>query len=202
MNQMTTLKLARLLRIMVTVLIVCNIIALVMLPIFVIFTPGEYFETLVRNVLHILNIQPLSQEQGEFYIPVFFELGLIFVGWQEIWTQAGWMINTLFLFVCGVCTMVILRQAHEILDTILEGEPFRMINAICMKKAAVSCWFISGIALSRLVIELCYYRDPAPLFTYNALFIPVFLIGGLLFLVMSALFRQAAELQEDQDLTI
>ena len=27
-------------------------------------------------------------------------------------------------------------------------------------------------------------------------------MGGLLFLVMSALFRQAAELQEDQDLTI
>ena len=40
------------------------------------------------------------------------------------------------------------------------------------------------------------------IYTYNTLFIPIFLMGGLLFLVMSALFRQAAELKEDQDLTI
>lgn len=40
------------------------------------------------------------------------------------------------------------------------------------------------------------------LFTYNTLFIPAFFMGGLLFLVMSALFQQAAELKEDQDLTI
>ncbi|RKI70554.1 DUF2975 domain-containing protein [bacterium 1xD42-67] len=33
-------------------------------------------------------------------------------------------------------------------------------------------------------------------------FVPAFFIRGLLFLVMSALFRQAAELKEDQDLTI
>ena len=37
---------------------------------------------------------------------------------------------------------------------------------------------------------------------YNALFIPVFFMAGLVFMVMSALFRQAAELKEDQDLTI
>lgn len=202
MTEMKTLKLAKLLRSMVKVLIVCNIIALVMLPIFVIFTPGEWFETLVRNVLHLLNIKPMAQEQAEIYIPVYFELVLVFFGWQEVWSQAGWAINTLFLFACGICTLVILRQAREILNTILAGDPFQMVNAVCMKKAAVSCWTISGIALGRLLIELLYYRDPAPLFTYNALFIPVFLIGGLLFLVMSALFRQAAQLQEDQDLTI
>ena len=34
------------------------------------------------------------------------------------------------------------------------------------------------------------------------LFVPAFFMAGLLFLVMSALFRQAAELKEDQDLTI
>ena len=45
-------------------------------------------------------------------------------------------------------------------------------------------------------------RNAAPLFTYNTLFVPAFFMAGLLFLVMSALFRQAAQLQEDQDLTI
>ena len=48
----------------------------------------------------------------------------------------------------------------------------------------------------------CGARETWPLFTYTALFIPAFFMGGLLFLVMSALFRQAAELKEDQDLTI
>ena len=47
-----------------------------------------------------------------------------------------------------------------------------------------------------------YYCSIGPVLTYNALFVPVFFLAGLLFLVMSALFRQAAELQEDQDLTI
>jgi len=202
MNRMTTLRLAKALRFMVTALIVCNMIALVMLPVFVIFTPGEFVQSLVRNLLHILNIKPLPAEQAELYMPGYFVFGLTVVSWQEVWTQAGWIINTLFLFVCGICTMVILRQAHEILDTVLEGDPFRMVNAVCMKRAAVSCWVISGLALGRLVIELFYYRDPAPLFTYNALFIPLFLVGGLLFLVMSALFAQASLLQEDQDLTI
>ena len=31
-----------------------------------------------------------------------------------------------------------------------------------------------------------------PLLTYNALFVPIFLMAGLLCMVMSALFRQAA----------
>ena len=50
--------------------------------------------------------------------------------------------------------------------------------------------------------QVCALKNLAPLFTYNALAIPAFFMGGLLFLVMSALFRQAAELKEDQDLTI
>ena len=38
--------------------------------------------------------------------------------------------------------------------------------------------------------------------TYNALFVPIFLMGGLLFMVMCALFRQAVELKAENDLTI
>ena len=64
------------------------------------------------------------------------------------------------------------------------------------------CFVISAAALARTVWRVCYYRSPAPLATYNALFVPIFLMAGLLCMVMSALFRQAAELKEDQDLTI
>ena len=54
----------------------------------------------------------------------------------------------------------------------------------------------------RVVFSIFYYRSPMPLATYNALFVPMFAMGGLLCLVMSALFRQAAELKAENDLTI
>ena len=38
--------------------------------------------------------------------------------------------------------------------------------------------------------------------TYNALFVPIFLMAGLLCMVMSALFQQAAQLKAESDLTI
>lgn len=43
---------------------------------------------------------------------------------------------------------------------------------------------------------------PPPLATYNALFVPIFTMFGLLCLVMSALFRQATEMKVENDLTI
>ena len=97
---------------------------------------------------------------------------------------------------------MILWQAKRVLDTILQGNPFQKANAAALKRAAVCCWIISGIALIRLVFWLWSEGNLAPLATYTALFVPAFFMGVLLFLVMSALFRQAAELQEDQDLTI
>ena len=63
-------------------------------------------------------------------------------------------------------------------------------------------WGIALLAAVRMAVWFLRLRSAAPLFTFTALFIPVSLMAGLLFLVMSALFRQAAELKEDQDLTI
>ena len=77
-----------------------------------------------------------------------------------------------------------------------------MDNAKSLKRAAVCCFVISGAALARLIWGFAYYQSIAPLLTYNALFVPIFLMGGLLFMVMSALFRQAAELKAENDLTI
>ena len=108
----------------------------------------------------------------------------------------------LFLLACGLCTAVILQQGRRILTTVEEGEPFQRANAQALRRAAVCCWGICALALIRLVWELMGAGGLAPLFTYNALFVPIFFMAGLLFLVMSALFRQASELKEDQDLTI
>ena len=114
----------------------------------------------------------------------------------------NWSVLTLFLLSCGTCTAVILWQGKRVLDTILKGDPFVLDNAKSLKRAAVCCFVISGAALVRVIWGLAYYQSIAPLLTYNALFVPIFLMGGLLFMVMSALFRQAAELKAENDLTI
>lgn len=81
-----------------------------------------------------------------------------------------------FLLVCGSYTAFILWQA--------------------------GCFVISIAALCRTVWGFFYYQSLEPLLTYNFLFCLLFFMGGLLFLVMSALFQQAAEMREEQELTI
>ena len=88
------------------------------------------------------------------------------------------------------------------LQTILRGEPFAASTAVGLRRAAWACFLIAGAALARVIFSVCYYRSPLPLASYNALFVPMFAMGGLLCLVMSALFRQAAELKAENDLTI
>ena len=114
----------------------------------------------------------------------------------EVWWSAAFFLG------CGICTAVLLWQARCILSTIIAQTPFQRSNARSMKRAAASCWGIALLAAVRMAVWFLRLRSAAPLFTFTALFIPVSLMAGLLFLVMSALFRQAAELKEDQDLTI
>ena len=114
----------------------------------------------------------------------------------------AWWWSAAFFLGCGICTAVLLWQARCILSTIIAQTPFQRSNARSMKRAAASCWGIALLAAVRMAVWFLRLRSAAPLFTFTALFIPVSLMAGLLFLVMSALFRQAAELKEDQDLTI
>lgn len=137
--------------------------------------------------------------EAETHFPM---LVVFLAAWPAVWTHLDTALLTLFYWLCGGCTAVILWQAKRVLDTILTRTPFLRANAGALKRAAVCCWMISGAALVRLVLWLWSEGNVWPLFTYTALFIPAFFMGGLLFLVMSALFRQAAELKEDQDLTI
>ena len=136
--------------------------------------------------------------QGEHF-PLLTVFGL---SWFAVWTQPYTAVITLFYWLCGGCTAVILWQAKRVLDTILAGNTFTFENAANMRRAAVCCFLISAAALGRTVWGLCFYRSLMPLLTYNALFVPIFLMAGLLCMVMSALFRQAAELKAENDLTI
>lgn len=196
MEQTNVQKLAKVLNVLVTITFAANILALILIPGLLAHDPYN----LIDGARDFLDSVVYAGEDGIVFAGVFAVVfGWIFVWMDPVTFQLG---GSLFLLFCGLCSACMLRQAHWILNTIQEGNPFQMRNAKSMNRAALCCWGISGAALIRFLWEMFTLKNMAPLFTYNALAIPVFFMGGLLFLVMSALFRQAAELQEDQDLTI
>ena len=191
MEKTNVQKLAKILKVLVTITLVCNLIVLL-------FVPGLVG---IGAEGGIVLFQEAVEENPFVPAPFLFFLA----NWQYWWRI--WRVNYTgvlagFLMVCGVCTALILWQARKVLNTILAGDPFQKKNGESMKHAAVCCFVISAAALIRTFWRFWYYGSFAPLFTYNALFVPLFAMGGLLCMVMSALFRQAAELKEENDLTI
>ena len=194
MEKTAVQRLAAVLRTMVLIVFVLNLLCLL-------FVPGMAVICLDRDTM-------ADPEWRKALVWTLQERGLLFVGvvclggFRSLLEHAPVGVLSLFFWVCGTCTALILWQARSVLDTILGGNPFQLKNARALNRAAVCCWIISGVALLRLLWWLWHDHSAAPFFTYDALFIPAFLMAGLLFQVMSALFRQAAELKEDQDLTI
>ena len=199
MEQTSVQKLARVLRVLVIITFVCNLIAMLMVPMMACMYGAMSVEEMVDWGMDGLSYLFGWESTPKGYIP--FTM-MFCASWAGIWASELTAVLALFLWICGVCTAVILWQGKRVLDTILKGEPFTLGNAQNMKRAAVCCFLISSAALMRLIWGLVTYQSIAPLLTYNALFVPIFLMGGLLFMVMSALFRQAAELKAENDLTI
>ena len=188
-------QVAGVLRVLVTITFVCNLLALIMVPGMAMMRDGR---ELVDGVVYFrLN----GENVGQILLRL---AGFAIAAWSEIWmfgTNYA-QVLAIFLFFCGCCTAVILWQARRVLDTILAGAPFSFANAANMTRAAGCCLLISLAALARLIWGFTTYHSIRPLLTYNALFVPVFAMGFLLCMVMSALFRQAAELKAENDLTI
>lgn len=194
MKNVPVQKIARVLNVLVLVALICNLVILYLVPAAVLMDQHNLLGGVMEYLSSIFH-------PGEDDI-VAAGLAASFLSWFWFWQDAYTMVLTLFLVVSGCCTAVILRQARHVLKTILRGEPFSLENAVNLRRAAVCCFLIAGAALARVVFSVCYYRSPLPLATYNALFVPMFAMGGLLCLVMSALFRQAAEMKAENDLTI
>lgn len=187
-------RLAGVLRGLVTVALICNLVILYLVPVAVV-SGGT---SLPDSMLNYLNgiFHP-----GEDDI-VAAGVASSLLAWVWVWQEAYQAMLTLFLLVSGVCTAVILWQAGKVLDSILREEPFSMENAVALRRAALCGFLISGAALIRVTFCMLYYASLRPLASYNTLFVPLFAMFGLLCLVMSALFRQAAELKAENDLTI
>ena len=197
MEQTSVQKLARVLRVLVIITFACNLVALFFVPALAgLMAENRWDGQALQRVL-----------EGGAYQNMFLQFTLY--GWHPmIWMMAltgedfYWPVLTLFLLFCGICTAVILWQGKCVLDTVLKGDPFVTDNAKNMRRAAVCCFLISGAALARLIWGFAAYRNILPLLSYNALFVPVFFMAGLLCMVISALFRQAAEIKAENDLTI
>lgn len=194
MKAISVQKIARVLNLLVLAALVCNLVILYLVPTAVLMDQhnllggvGEY----LSGILH----------PGEDDI-LAAALAASFIAWFWFWQDPYTLVLTLFLVISGVCTAVILWQAHRVLGAIIQGRPFSQENAVSLRRAALCCFLIAGAALARVIFSVCYYRSPLPLASYNALFVPMFAMGGLLCWVCSALFRQAAEMKAENDLTI
>ena len=112
------------------------------------------------------------------------------------------LLNVLALLLVPASVMVNAENLFGGAGTFLQGAPFSTQNAVSLRRAAVCSFCIAGAALLRTIWGLWFYQSLRPLATYNALFVPIFTMFGLLCLVMSALFRQATEMKAENDLTI
>lgn len=121
---------------------------------------------------------------------------------HDAWQQPYTAVLSFFLLVCGICAAVILVQGIHILGAIADGEPFSPKNSVSLKRTAVCCFIVAAAALARTACSTSLKGVASALFSYTALFIPLFIMAGLLCLVMSGLFCRAAEMKQENDLTI
>lgn len=191
-------KIARVLNALVLIALVCNIIILYLVPVAVVSQEMSDGHGLLAGAVSYL---------GDFLRPgeddiLSASAAASFLAWFWCWKSPSARMLTLFLVISGICTAIILWQGRRVLRTILRGTPFSAENAVSLRRAAVCAFVIAGAALVRVVWSIWFHRSLLPLVTYNALFVPIFAMAGLLCLVMSALFCQAAEMKSENDLTI
>lgn len=188
-------KIAKALRILVIIVFVCNLLALLLVPGLAALSADGGIDLVAHAVLAALK-QPGYEGQGLTSLPLFMVLA-----WVGVWSETYTILMTVFLWICGVSTAIILWQAKRVLDRIMKAEIFSDANAVNLRRAAICCFVIS---VTSLLWAICraVLGGIFELFSLSTLFFPVFFLAALLFLVMSALFRQAAELKAENDLTI
>lgn len=188
MDRTTPKKISALLRGLLLIAFICDLLVLPLIPALVMLGGPEALGTLAVSEVPDLPLWMLV---------------ILFLAWKQVWTAGSYQIVlTLFLVFSGICTAVILWQARRVLRTVLRGEPFSPENGISLKRAAVCAFLIAAAALVRTVSTVFLKSTASALLSYTALFIPLFMMAGSLFLLMSGLFRQAAAMKAENDLII
>ena len=107
----------------------------------------------------------------------------------------GWfaVYGPVLVITCGVLCMGVLISGLRILCSIRRGEPFSPRNAGSLRAAAL---FSFGLAVL-FMIKMALWPS-----LLTAVCAGVFMLFGLFMLVLSELFRQAARIREENELTI
>jgi hypothetical protein len=189
---------ARTLRVLVTLAFVLGLLAVGFSPVLAgIHGAGIPLPELMDS---LTAAPPPPGEDWPYFSPSMLLFFAVAGGWTERFSYT--LVLTLFLAAAGLCAAGMLRQGRRVLGHVLAGEPFHPDNARSLRQAAGFCFGISAASLSRVVWGLFSCACAQPLRSYTALFVPAFLMGGLLLRLMFALFRQAAQLKAENDLTI
>jgi MFS family permease len=108
------------------------------------------------------------------------------------WSEPYWFIIA-FFYICGVLALCILVQGHLILRTLEKNKPFDERNAKRFFRVGLFC----------LIIAIAF---TVKVFMYNTLLTVagagIFAIAGLISFILSDVFGKAAQIWEEQQLTI
>ena len=119
---------------------------------------------------------------------------------QSTWPLFFLRLGFLELFAAGAA--FVLWQGRGVMKNLARFRLFVSENVRHVRAAGFCTLGLAGVALVRMLTEWAVYGFRTVLYAYNTLFIPVFLVGGLLMLVLAALFEQGLKLKEDNDLVI
>lgn len=141
MQETSVQKIAGLLKVLVNITLVCNLVALPVVP------PLVYWR---ENSFLLAGKLSLTGDLFSFWLE----------GVSKVWSAPYTLMLALFLLFSGCCTAVVLWQGRRVLNTILRGEPFSMENAVSLKRAAVCAFCIAAAALVRVVFSVCLSGSP------------------------------------------
>lgn len=98
-----------------------------------------------------------------------------------------------FILLCGVLILALLLEGFFILRSVIKGEPFCRRNAGCFRGAGALALGIAGLFLFKMTFS------PSIL---TLLCIGVFVLFALFMFVLAQLFALAAQIKEENDMTI
>ena len=77
-------------------MIICNFVALFLVPAIIMVSPDSLFAGIEDRLLHVLNIRPYGED--DIYIPT---IMMVLVSWGEMFKYPVKLLYSLFLLVCG-----------------------------------------------------------------------------------------------------
>ena len=98
-----------------------------------------------------------------------------------------------FVISCGMLILGILFEAFRVLSTLIRDEPFSKRNGVSFRNASVFSFLIAFLFLVKIIFL-------PSILTFVCL--GVFFLLGFFLIVMSQLFRIAAQIKEENELTI